>query len=553
MERTHHFFLFFAIGLIFSFCSCSTSEVATEDNKVQFIAASKPSHLHPPLIQDPSARLIAKQVFQGLVKLNPLDLSVEPCLAKEISYDPTTYTYTFKLRKNVLFHNDKCFAGSRTLNADDVIFTFKNLCTKQTINAAYLFTLKGVVKGVNDYYDGAANDISGIRKIDEYTIEIELNRPNSLFLKKLTDINFAIISKEALAMYGMDNIVGTGPFIPQKFDRYREQLVLIKNQDYYGEDKKGVKLPYLDSIVIKFDEQLKSQISNTLEGSLSFVPNLPYKAVKRVLKNNKNAFDKTVKMQNAPFLATHFIEFNLKDSLLQNIHLRKAISYALNKQEITYKVFGETRGKIGDAGITHPFLPNYIKNGVNGYTFNIDSAKSCLRQANLSSRISLDLDISQDDYKALSIADEIRFQLDEHLSINVKINVVPHQYKIEKCNYARGQMTISRIVANYQSPDGFLRSFYGNNVPESIDKPSPANTSRFKNKIFDRMLNRARGAIDERNANESFAAAERLLMNECPIAVLWYDETNRLIRSDLQNFPLNQLQHIDFTEVYLSK
>lgn len=543
---------FVVTGLILGLLSCSSNETAKGVNKVQFIAPSKPNHLHPPLIQDPSAALIAKQVFQGLVKLNPQDLSVEPCLAEEITFNPQTYTYTFVLRKNVLFHKNKCFNADRYFTADDVIFTFKNLCTKQTINAAYLFTLKGVVKGVDDYFDGATDEISGIRKIDDYTIEIELNRPNSLFLKKLTDINFAVISKEALAMYGMDNTVGTGPFIPQKFDRYREQLVLTKNTDYYGEDKKGTPLPYLDSIVIKFDEQLKAQITNTLNGNLSFIPNLPYKAVKRVLKNNKDAFDDIVKMQNAPFLATHFIEFNLKDSLLQNKFLRKAIAYALNKQEITYKVFGETRGKIGDAGITHPFLPNYIKNGVNGYAFNIDSAKACLKKANLGNSISLEMDISQDDYKALSIADEIRFQLDEHLGINVKINIVPHQYKIEKANYARGQMIVSRIVANYQSPDGFLRSFYGNNVPESLDKPSPSNTCRFKNKVFDRMLNRARGAIDERNANESFAAAERLLMNECPIAVLWYDETNRLIRSNLRNFPLNQLQHIDFTEVYLS-
>ena len=50
--------------------------------------------------------------------------------------------------------------------------------------------------------------------------------------------------------------------------------------------------------------------------------------------------------------------------------IRQAISFALNKQEITDKVFGETRGKIGDSGITHPYMPNYRKNGVELLTLN---------------------------------------------------------------------------------------------------------------------------------------------------------------------------------------
>ena len=67
------------------------------------------------------------------------------------------------------------------------------------------------------------------------------------------------------------------------------------------------------------------------------------------------------------------------------------------------------------------------------------------------------------------------------------------------------------------------------------------------------MMDRARRSIDEENANQSFAAAERLLMDECPIAMLWYEETNRLIDSQVKNFTLNKLQLLSFAKVYISK
>ena len=99
----------------------------------------------------------------------------------------------------------------------------------------------------------------------------------------------------------------------------------------------------------------------------------------------------------------------------------------MNKQEITYKVFGETRGKIGNAGVTHTFLPNYRKNGINGYTHNLYFAKKLVLSSSTYSVRPLQLDISEDDYKSISIADEIRFQLEINLGSIVEINIVPER------------------------------------------------------------------------------------------------------------------------------
>ena len=545
----------FPFLFIFFILSCSENSRSNKTGgSFSFCSQNRIHNLHPSLIGDASTSLVANQIFEGLVKLNSENLEVEPCLVESFEFNPNTFVYTFTLKDDVFFHDNKCFEKGigRKVCVDDVIYTFKNICTKQMVNGGYYNTLKGVVKGVEDYFNGSSSEISGIRAIGKNKIEIELHRPNGLFLKRLAGINFSIVAKEAVEKYGHENYVGTGPFIPLKFDSYHDQQVLIKNKHYHEKDINGIRLPYLDSICIDFEIGIKHQIKNVVEKKSSMVLNLPFKAVRRVFRDYKGKFDNEVMMQSAPFLCTNYIEFNLNSDVLKNKKIRKAISFALNKQEITQKVFGETRGKIGDSGITHPYIPNYRKNGVNGYSYNSDTAKKLILKSGFDSIRPLQLDVSEDDYKSIGIADEIRFQLERELGIIVEINIVPERYKIEKARYAKGDMYISKSKANFSSPEDFLNIFYGKTVPQSLEIPSFPNTTRFSNKDFDRTLDRARKSIDEENANKSYAAAERLLMEECPIAVLWYEESNRLINSNIKGLSLNQIQYIDFSRVHYS-
>ena len=164
----------------------------------------------------------------------------------------------------------------------------------------------------------------------------------------------------------------------------------------------------------------------------------------------------------------------------------------------------------------------------------------------------LEIEIGENDFKAQGIAEELQIQLEQHLGIQLKINIVPEKYKLEKTKYARSELAISYIISEYESPEGFLNIFYGEGVTENLDIPSYPNTTRFKNKSFDKMMDRGRRSENYENSYRSFVSAERLLMEEVPIAVLWYEEVNRLVTSKVQGFPLNKLLYIDFSEVYLN-
>lgn len=538
--------------------ACNSNNVSEKDKKLyggvfKYCENNRIKTLHPPLISNSSEKRVSAQVFEGLVKLDPTDLAIKPCIAEKISFNPDNFTYTFKIKKGVYFHDDPCFKDGigRELNAEDIIYTFNQLCTSQQINSAYYNVLKGSVTGSEAYFIGENNNITGIKKINPFEIQIKLNKPNTAFLKKISTVNFSIIAKEAVDKYGLKNKIGTGPFIPQPFDSYNDQYILTKNPKYHRSDKFGNQLPFLDSIILVFDLGIKQQMEDVINGELSTALNLSVKAVKRVLRDHNDLFDEKIKMQNSSYLSTCYIECNLNAANLKNKNFRKALNYAVNKPVITRMVFGETRGKIGDIGITHPSIIEYRTGKINGYSFNLDSAKAYMKKANLDTIPSLEIEIGENDYKAQGIAGELQLQLDQYLGVQLKISIVPERYKLEKTRYARGDLAFSYIVSEYESPEGFLNMFYGKGVPSSLNIPSYPNTTRFINRSFDKMMDRGRRSVDTENANRSFASAERLLMEEAPIIVLWYEEVNRLVDSRVHGFPLNKLLYLDLSEVYI--
>ena len=543
--------------LVFAFIACSPDKNSIEIKKnyggtFKYCESSRVEIIHPPLISNPSAKRIASQVFEGLVKLDPENLKVKPCIAKEVLFNQENFTYTFKIKKGVFFHDDPCFENGigREVNIDDVIFTFEQLCTNQSINTSYYNVLKDVVNGADSYFKNEKPNISGIKKINNYQLEIKLNKPNSSFLKKIASVNFGIIAKEAAMAYGPKNKIGTGPFIPQTFDSYNDQYILVKNEKYHGLDQFGNQLPFLDSIKIVFELGIKQQMNAVVKGELSTALNLSARAVKRILKEHKELFDEKIKLQNSTFLSTCFIEFNLNTPKLKNKNFRKSLNFGINKSILTKIAFGETNGKIGKHGITHPSILNDRAAKISGYSYNLDSAKAYLSKANFDKTPTLEIEIGENDFKAQGISEELQIQLEQNLGIQLKINIVPERYKLEKTRYARSELAISYVISEYESPEGFLNMFYSKGIPNDLDMPSYPNTTRFKNKSFDKMMDRGRRSENDENAKRSFISAERLLMEEAPIIVLWYEEVNRLVNSKVEGFPLNKLLYIDLSEVY---
>ena len=76
------------------------------------------------------------------------------------------------------------------------------------------------------------------------------------------------------------------------------------------------------------------------------------------------------------------------------------------------------------------------------------------------------------------------------------------------------------------------------------------NSARYKNVIFDKLFEEARGMKTQKDAYDSFVKAEQVLMNDAPVMVLWYEEAYRLMQATVKNFYGNAMRYRNYSEVH---
>ncbi|MCS7005749.1 MAG: ABC transporter substrate-binding protein [Cytophagales bacterium] len=561
--------------------SCDSSKESTSDNQGLIEAkggryyggvfrlneSEYIKNLFPLSIIDAYSYRVASQIYEGLFKFTQDSLKVVPALVESYTVDDATRTvYTFKLKKGVYFHDDDCFPGGkgREMTANDVKYCFTLVCTQDRNNQSFnLFD--GIVKGANEYFTASATnnplkEVEGIKVIDDYTIRITLVKPNSMFISNLARPGAFIFPKEAYEKYGADmriKCVGTGPFMLSSVDE-DISIILKKNPKYHGYDKFGNKLPFLDGIRITFMKDKKVELMEFRKGNLDMMYRLPTDHIIEILHETETSPSGgylQYELQREPEMSTQLLTFNTTDPIFKDVNIRKAISYAIDKEKILdYVLNGEGYGT-GKYGVTPPSFKNYDITNIRGYDFNLDSAKFYLKKAGYPNgqglkRITLDLNAEGERYT--NVAVELQKQLKDHLNIELDLNISPLSQIAEKSTSGNFSILRHAWIADYPHPENFLWAFYGKTVPTDPSQKSYPNLSRYKNDKFDKLYEAALNATSEEEALAKFMEAEKLLMLDAPVVVLWYDEGYRLLQSQVKNFPSNPMQYRDFSEVYFT-
>src|SRR5690606_35862628 len=165
------------------------------------------STLDPAIGYDWQNWSIIKSLFDGLMDYEPGTTDLKPHLAESYTVSDDGLTYTFTLRDGVVFHN------GRELVADDVKYSLERVLDPATQSPGQGFYLS--IAGAQEFIDGAADEVTGIRVIDDRTIEFTTSEPDASFLHKL-GLNFAhVVPREAVEAAGGDfghQPVGTGGF-----------------------------------------------------------------------------------------------------------------------------------------------------------------------------------------------------------------------------------------------------------------------------------------------------------------------------------------------------
>ncbi len=282
-------------------------------------------------------------VVETLTKLAP-DGSIQPHLAESWSVSPDGLQYTFKLRQGIIFHDKTpCAAAAVKWNFDRL----KDPEVRVTGRASYPIAQTDVV--------------------DTATVRVTLKRPYVPFVSALSSAG--ILSPASAEQHGNSyknytHIIGTGPYVFQERKK-GEKITVTKYADYWG------RKPHYDQVVFRIVPEAATRESLLLAGQVDLII-LPPIADLPALQRNK-----AVKVLMAPSDRTIFIAINTQKPPLNNLKVRQALNYAVDKQAIiTNVLFGA--GEPMDAPMA-PSLFGYCKIGT--YEFDQAKAKQLLAEA----------------------------------------------------------------------------------------------------------------------------------------------------------------------------
>jgi oligopeptide transport system substrate-binding protein len=457
-----------------------------------------PPTLDPHLTSDTTSAGIVVEVFGGLVALST-DLKLIPDIAESWTID-NGVVYTFKLRPGVKFHNGK------TVTADDFKWSLERAANPSTASPVADTYLNDIV-GATDYIEGRASEISGIRVIDERTIQITIDAPKAYFLAKLTYPTAYVLDRETVESGGrswwIDNPVGTGPF---KLKEYRigERIVLERNADYHREPAK------VDTIFLNL---AGGQAMAMYESDEIDITGVGLFDLDRVLDPSEPLNKELVIAP--PQFSVSYIGFNTNMPPFDDAKFRQALNHAVNKELIATEVLSEL---VEPAyGILPPGFPGYNAN-VEGLKFDADLAKRLLSESVYGDHATRPRIVVTVPGTGGTIG------LDLEVIIEMWAQVLGVQVEIQQVEWATYLQDLEKQKfqafaglgweADYPDPQDFLDILF--------HSKSSINHGAYSNAEVDAILEKARVEQDVVKRIALYHEAEQLIVSDAAWVPLWY-------------------------------
>lgn len=564
-----------AIALIIASCSGSKKEKdqrpvsSKAGGKLVFAEIAKPLSLFPQKLTRIEEAFICNQIYEPLIRLNAKTLDLIPALAEKWEVSADGKHIKFYLRKGVRFQDNPCFNNGkgREITTADVLYTFEKLCIETTDNYHFYTICNDRIVGAKEYNEAMKNykegqekpTIKGIKIIDDYTFSIDLMYPNyDSFLQLLATPIAAIIPVEGYEKYGSQLDFGAGPYVIEKSLSNENQLVLLKNPYYYGVDKDGFALPYIDTIIIKYFENTEDAITAFLNHQVDVVNDIPNSAAKRVVENHINSFQKVPPEYIIDVSTQMFVQFILINTHMfpfDNGKVRKAVNYAIDRNKIIEKAFNG-QAMPGIYGITPPAFKKYDITKIKGYDIDVAKAKKLLAEAGYPDGKgfpTVTIYTNKGFSKTQVAINEMQRQLKENLNINVVFESLPLDIKFKLELKNKGHFFRQGWVADFPSPENFLSIFYGRYITLDTSKTYFPNTQRYINPVFDELFEKGRDAVNKDTAYQYFMKAEQILMDDAPLIVLWYEASYRLYNNRVKDLFMNPMRYYDLRIAHVEK
>ncbi|WP_342372421.1 ABC transporter substrate-binding protein [Propioniciclava soli] len=437
-----------------------------------FAGSSDPVMLDPAMASDGETFRIARQIFEGLVTVEPGSTELAPLLATEWTSSDDGLAHTFTLKEGVTFHDGTPF------NADAVVANFERWANwsgiNQNENITYYYGK--LFRGYRNPEDGAEPGIYDRCETNgDNEVTVHLTAPFASFVDAMTLPAFSMQSPSAMEQYNADNTqgtvddprfseyatahpTGTGPFTFESWDR-GQQVTLVRNDDYHGEAAQ------VSRVVVRIISDARARTQELQAGNIDGY-DLVAPADIQVLK------DAGFQVLNRPAFNILYLGINQNvNPAMQDIRVRQAINHAIDKDAVISQSLPE--GSI--AAIEYmPDSVNGYNPDVTQYAYDPDRARELLAeagQADLTLRFAYPTGVSrpymptpEDTFVA------IRAQLE---AVGITVEPVTARWSPDYLDMVQSDAGIDQRdvhflgwTGDYNDPDNFIGVFFGQHSNE---------------------------------------------------------------------------------------
>jgi len=452
-------------------------------------------------------------IFSGLVSLDPT-LQVQPDLAAGWQVSEDGLVYTFYLRQEATFHD------GRPLTAEDVIFSWERALKAGTGSDTAL-TYLGDIVGAAEMHDGRTSRVSGLKAIDDHTLEVRIDLPKVYFLSKLTYPVAFVVDKHNVDQPDWQYTPnGTGPFQLQEWSD-DETLVLARNEGYYQE------LPALKQVVYLIGSGIPLSMYEKGEIDLVWIGGSTLERVQD--PNNPLSAD----LRIGSDMCTTYIGFNNRDTPFNDPLVRQAFSYALDQDKI---IAGLYKGNALPAhGLLPPGIPGY-SGEVAGYDFDPQKARELMVEAGYANPDEFPpVSFTTSGYGSVgSLETAVITMWQENLGVTVEpLLVEPYNYLDELYAGNTGNIFALGWCADYPDPENFLDLLFHTG--------SSQNLSGYHNGAVDALLEKARTESDVSRRLTLYQEIERMIVADAPVLFVAHSLSALLVKPELQGYVLTPI------------
>lgn len=507
-------------GMVASGCSSGKETSATSSNKTMTIGLNSDIiACDPAFAYDNNTNAVVDQITEGLLAFDK-DNQLVPRLAKSWK-QVDNLTYKYEIRDNVKF------SDGTPMTADDVVFSLNR--TKDPKVASYL----------NWMYANVAS----ITKTGDWEVTVKLSKPDALWKYVPATTAGHVISEKFYNAHSSSfgkpatGLLGTGAY---KFVKWvtGSEIVLKENKNYWDEantDKN--KANELDYKIITEGTTLVSALQS---GQIDCTMGLPTDQLKTI-ENDKNLNI----IKNKSF-GVDYICFNCQKAPFNDVNVRKAICYAVDKKLIWNNICKDTVSPSNSAIFSDCLCSfntdnwkSYLSKAP-AYDYDLAKAKEYLAKSSVPNGFNCSLTCNQSSIQnseALLIQTALK-----KLNINLSINKVTEDERVStfmggkmvnnKRNY---DMIFALWFSDFPDPAGNLNSLY----PSTAIAQGGANAAAYANSKVDELLGQELASSDSAERTKIMQQILDITTDEVPYMILDYPKVIMVVSSRLKNASFN--------------